>query len=132
MSKFYFIKCEYRVEDGETIIYLFGRNIETQEKILFRVSGFEPYFYVEESEQVLNIPQIKRVQSGFKSIFNEPCKKIFVGVPEDVRDIRKEFKKTFEADVPFTRRFLINIGIRKYFTIPDGKTEINYTEIFGE
>ncbi len=130
--KFYFIKCEYRVEEEIPIIYLWGRNIETQEKILFRILGFEPCFYVLENAPVPNIPQIKRVQSGFKSIFGEHCKKIIVGIPEDVKDIRGQFSKHFQADIPFTRLFLIVTGIRRYFTVPDGKTELNYTEIVGE
>lgn len=132
LTKYYFIKCEYRVEEQEAVIFLFGRHIETQEKVMFKVLGFEPYFYVLENEPVPSIPQIKRVQSGFKGLFGEKYKKIVVGVPEDVKDIKQNFTKTGEADIPFTRRFLINLGIRRYFTVPDGKTELNYTEIVGE
>lgn len=132
MTKYYFIKCEYRVEEEIPIIYLWGRNLDTQEKIMFRILGFEPYFYTLESEKVPSIPQIKRVQSGFKNIFGELCKKIICTVPEDVKDIRTQFNWTGEADVPFTRRALIDLGIRRYFTVPDGKTELNYTEVIGE
>ena len=132
MTKYYFIRCEYKVEDEIPLIFLWGRNLETQEKILFMVSGFEPYFYILESEFVPKIPQIRKTISGFKSIFGEPCKKIIVGVPEDVKDIKGQFSKHFEADVSFTRRFLINTNIRRYFTVPDGKAEINYKEIIGE
>jgi len=132
MAKYYFIKCEYRVEEEIPIIYLWGRNLETQGKIMFKVLGFEPYFYTLEQEQVPNIPQIKRVQSGFKNIFGQPCKKIICGIPEDVKDIRNQFKWTGESDIPFTRRFLINTGIRRYFIVRDGKTELNYIEIIGE
>ena len=132
MTKYYFVKCEYRVEEEVPIIYLWGRNLETMEKTLFKILGFEPYFYVDEAETVPSIPQIKRVQSGFVGIFGEKYKKVVVGVPEDVKDIKQNFSKTGEADIPFTRRFLINLGIRRYFTVPDGKTELNYTEIIGE
>jgi DNA polymerase elongation subunit (family B) len=132
MTKYYFIKCEYRVEEDFPIIYLWGRNLETYEKVLFRVCGFEPYFYVLESEEVPKIPQIKKVISGFKSIFGEVCKKIIVGIPEDVKDLKSQFSKTFEGDIPFTRRFLINVGIRRYFIVQDGKLELNYTEIIGQ
>lgn len=132
MTKYYFIRCEYRVEDEVPVIYLWGRHIDTQEKVLFKIYGFEPYFYVIESESVPSIPQIKRVQTGFKGLFGEKYKKIVVGIPEDVKDIKQNFIKTGEADIPFTRRFLINRGIRRYFTIPDGKTELNYTEVVGE
>lgn len=132
MTKYYFVRCEYRVEEEFPIIYLWGRNLETQEKVMFKVLGVEPHFFVLESEKVPNIPQIKRVQSGFKSIFGEPVKKIVVGVPEDVKDIKTQFSKHFQADIPFTRLFLIITGIRRYFTVPDGKTELNYIEVIGE
>lgn len=133
MNKYYFIKCEYKIEDEEIpVIYLWGRDLQTMEKFLFKIIGFEPYFYVLSSEKIPNIPQIKRTQKGLKSIFGEECIKIVCFRPEDVKDIRIQFQKTFESDVPFTRRFLINTGIRRYFTVPDGKTELNYTEIVGE
>lgn len=132
MTRYYQIKSEYRVEDEVPVIYLWGRDLETQEKSLFKIHGFRPYFYVLESQTVPKIPQIKEVQSGFKSIFGEPCKKIITTIPEDVKDLRTQFSKTFEADIPFTRRFLIDTGIRRYFTVPDGKTELDYTEIIGE
>jgi DNA polymerase I len=132
MTKYYFIRCEYRVEEELPVIYLWGRNLETHEKSLFKIHGFQPYFYVLESESVPNIPQIKRVISGFKSIFGEACKKIIVSIPEDVKDIKGQFSKTFEADIPYTRRAIINLGIRRYFTVPDGKEELNYTEVKGE
>jgi len=132
MTKYYFIKCEYRVENEEVIIFLFGRNIENQEKVMFKILGFEPYFYTLSSEHIPNIPQIKRTQKGFKSIFGEDCTKIIVDIPESVKDIKSQFSKHFEADIPYTRRFLINLGIRRYFTVPDGKTELNYMEIIGE
>ncbi len=132
MIKYYFIKCEYKIEEELPIIYLWGRNLESQEKVLFKISGFEHYFYVPESEQVPKIPQIKRVQLGFKSIFGESCKKIVVGIPDDIKDIKGQFQKTFEADLKYIPRFLINLGIRKYFLVPENKTELNYKEIIGE
>lgn len=132
MTKYYFIKCEYRTGEEVAIIYLWGRDILTQEKKLFKIVGFEPYFYVLSSENIPKIPQIKRTQKGFKSIFGEECTKIICDVPESVKDIKGQFSKTFEGDIKFTSRFLINTGIRRYFTIPDGKEELNWTEVKGE
>lgn len=132
MTKYYFIKCEHKIEEEVAVIYLWGRNLETQEKKLFKITGFEHYFYILETENVPKIPQIKRVQSGFKSIFGENVKKIIVDVPDSVKDIKGQFYKTFEADVDYKKRFLINSGIRRYFTIPDGKEELNWIEVKGE
>jgi DNA polymerase elongation subunit (family B) len=130
--KYYFIKCEYRISEELPEIYLFGRDLISKEKSMFKIVGFEPHFFVLESESVPKIPQIKRVQSGFKSIFGEPVKKIVVGIPEDVKDIKTQFSKHFQADIPFTRLFLVVTGIRRYFTIPDGKEELNWKEVMGE
>lgn len=132
MIKFYFIKCEYRVEEEDAVIYLWGRYINTKEKKLFKIIGFEPYFYVNENEEVPNIPQIRRVETGFKSLFGEFCKKIVCKIPEDIKELKKLFKKHYEADIPFTRRFLINKGIRRYFNVPESKTELHHTEVIGE
>ena len=132
MTKYYQIRCEYKVENDVPIIFLWGRKIDTFEKILFRVVGFEPRFYVPEDAEVPQSTAIVRVVSGFKSIFGEPLKMIVVGIPEDVKQLRTYFKKTYEADILFTRLFLIECGIRRYFTVPDGKTELNFTEVVGE
>jgi DNA polymerase elongation subunit (family B) len=132
MTKYYFIRCEYRVEEDVAVIYLWGRDLISKEKSMFKILGFEPYFYVLEKDSVPKIPQIKRVQSGFKSIFGEAVKKIVVDVPESVKDIKGQFSKHFEADIPYTRRALICLNIRRYFTIPDGKTELNWKEVKGE
>lgn len=130
--KYYFIRCEYKVENDTPVIFLWGRRLDTQEKILFRVTGFESRFYVPEDEEVPQSSAIKRVVSGFKSIFGEPVKMIVTQIPEDVKELRKFFRKTSEADIPFTRNFLIETGIRRYFTVPDGRQEVNYREIVGE
>jgi len=132
MTKYYFIRAEYRIEEELPILYLWGRDLISQEKKLFKVLGFESYFYVLESEKVPSIPQIKRVQSGFKSIFGESVKKVVCINPEDIKDIKTQFSKTFESDVKYIARFLINSGIRRYFTVPDGKEELNYKEVIGE
>lgn len=129
--KMHFIKCEYRIEQQEPIIYLIGRTLDTLEKRMFRVEGFKPYFYVHDNEQIPQSQNIINIESGFKSIFNKPLKKITLRLPLDVRDLRKYFTWTGEADVPFVRRFLIDLNIKTFFEVPD-KDELHYTEIKGE
>jgi DNA polymerase elongation subunit (family B) len=128
--KYYFIKAEYKVENQETMIYLWGREIETLDKRMFKILGFKPRFYVLESEPVMKTSAIREVKSGFKSILGEPCKMIVVNIPSEVKELRKFFTKTFQADIPFTRVFLIELEIRTWFDVPD-KTELNYTELTG-
>ena len=67
--KYHFIKCEYKVEGNDPIIYLWGREIDTLEKKQLKIIGFRPRFYVLESEPVMKTNAIREVKSGFKSIF---------------------------------------------------------------
>jgi DNA polymerase elongation subunit (family B) len=120
------------MEDELPIIYLWGRDLISKEKFMFKILEFEPHFYILENEFVPKIPQIKRTQSGYKSIFGESLKKIVCINPDDIRSIKTQFSKHFEADVPFTRRFLVDSGIRRYFIIPNEKEELDWKEIKGE
>ena len=131
MTKYHFIKIEYRIESNEPILYLWGRTLDTLEKKLFRVIGLRPRFYVLESEAVPSSPTIIEVKSGFKSIFSDNCKCIYTQIPSNVKDLRKYFTKTFQADIPFTRMALIELGIKTFFEVPD-KEELHYTELKGE
>lgn len=128
MTLFHFINIEYKTEFNEAVIFLWGRNTETLEKKMFRIIGFRPRFYVPENEQVPQTSAILEIKSGFKSINNEPFKQIQTQIPSDIPKLRVYFTKTCQADIPFTRTFLIESGILTKFEAPD-RNEINYTEI---
>lgn len=130
MTLYYFINIEYKIEFQEPVIFLWGRNTETLEKKMFRVLGFRPRFYVPENEDVPQSSAILEINSGFKSIFNEPCKQIMTQIPSDVAKLRQFFIKTFQADIPFTRVFLIETNILTKFEAPD-KDEVHYSELRG-
>ena len=129
--KYHFIKAEYKVENQEPVIYLWGREYETLIKRMFKIVGFRPRFYVLESEAVMKTTAIREVKSGFKSIFGDPCKMIVVNIPSEVTALRKFFTKTFQADIPFVRVFLIELEIRTWFEIQNGLEEVHYTKIKG-
>lgn len=103
-------------------INLFGRN--EKGKYGFTIEGFEPYFYVNEEEVIPEIPEIKRSMPGFKSWDYEdlnndylPTTKIFTRVAPDVSKIRNKFKTHYEADIPFTRRFMIDKKLYSGFKV---------------
>ncbi len=131
MTQYHFINIEYRTEFQEAVLLLWGRNIETLEKKVFKIIGFKPRFYVPEHEEVPQSIAILAINSGFKSIYNEPCKQIITQIPSDIPKLRQYFTKTYQADIPFTRTFLIESGILTKFTAPD-KDEIHCNEITGE
>ncbi len=130
MTRYHFINIEYRTEFQEAVLLLWGRNIETLEKKMFRIIGFKPRFYVPEHEEVPQSSAILAINSGFKSIYNEPFKQIITQIPSDIPKLRPYFSRTCEADIPFTRVFLIQTGILTKFEIPD-KEEVNYSEVLG-
>lgn len=71
-------------------------------------SGFMPYFFVEDNEEIIKDPRILKIESGFQGIFGEKLKKIVVKHPFDVSQIKRNFSRTWEADVLFTRRYAID------------------------
>ena len=90
---------------------------ENGEKRKLVVKDFYPYFYVPD-------------ESGeYVSIFGERLRKIKLVDPSKVRDLRKKFDDPHEADIPYTRRFLIDTGIMSGLEFPDGKEVVSHREI---
>lgn len=73
-----------------------------------------PYFYTEATEENRKILEKRGLdyEDGPPGIDDIPTFKVTVNLPADVGRRRKGFKKTYEADVPFTRRFLVDMGIK--------------------
>lgn len=97
---------EYTTENDKPILHTWRRKGTVKKYI--KITDFEPYFYILESEKVPKNSRIVRVESGFKSIFGEELKKITVKLPGDVGELREKFKKSFESDIMFCNRFLID------------------------
>jgi len=112
-----------KAQGREIILYV--RDEEGNKKII-RVTDFYPYFYSKEIPTPKNPDWIVKVEKGFKTLFGEEVYKIYVEHPGLVPKIRKP--NDYEADIPYTRRFLIDVGVRNYFVAPD-KPEISWKEI---
>jgi len=117
------VKAEYE-DDGSISLYV--RN-EKGNKEIITVEGFLPYFYVPRKAEVPKNSKIIDVKEGFNSIFRQRLKKITMKTPSDVKKFRENFKDTFEADIPFTRRFMIDCRINSGIDVP--KKTINFKEI---
>ncbi|QKG92376.1 DNA polymerase elongation subunit [Halorubrum salinarum] len=86
-----------------------------------RVLGVEPYFYVptadldrdpvEEYDVVIGTREESPDGEPFESIRGEPLTRIVTRTPRDVGNIRDDFETSFEADILFPNRFLIDNGI---------------------
>ncbi|MHA1662270.1 MAG: DNA polymerase domain-containing protein, partial [Candidatus Thorarchaeota archaeon] len=89
-----------------TTIHRYGRRIvmwirsEDGEKGKVIVDDFFPYFYVQDAS------------GEHKSLFGENVRRIVVDDPSEVPKEREKYEQTYEADIPFVRRFLIDTGIK--------------------
>lgn len=84
---------------GKPIVVLFARDVETKEVKRFGIKGFKPYFYVaDETGDML-------------SCYGDKIRKVEVGLPTDVKKQRMKYEKTFDADVLYDMRYVIDKGI---------------------
>lgn len=112
------MNVEYALEGNpqKPIIYFWRR--ENGKRICHRIEDFQPYFYILEEEKT-DDPRITGTQSGFKSITDEACKKVYVKLPKHVKELRGLFKKSFECDIQYTKRYVIdnNLDFGSEFSI---------------
>lgn len=116
---------------NDTVIKLYGRSPQNpSERVPVKAFGFDPYFYVREAEAepqedfLLEQDCIREIECGdHESLSGDSLAKIYPPYPQDTRNARELFDDTWEADVPFTRRFLIDTGIRAYIEVPDSCEE---------
>ena len=124
--QFYLYDITHKIVGEKPVIYLFGRTLDGQQ-ICVRDDSFKPYFYVELKENLKEkIEKIKveeekevfyvtNIEQEEKKLLekNISLLKVFVNVPKAVpaiRDVLKDWEgvKTFEYDILFTRRYLID------------------------
>ena len=103
-------------------IHRYGRRImmwirsEDGKKRKVYVDDFFPYFYVQDAS------------GEYKSLFGDNVRRIVVDDPSDVPKEREKYGKTYEADIPFVRRFLIDTGIKSGLEFPQFGT-VSWREI---
>jgi len=111
-----FVSIRYNGQD----ILLTGRG-EDNKRRTYTVTGFEPYFYCAESDDLGTSFPATEVEYGHKNIYGHELKKISAKDPKTIKYIRQVIPKSYEADVPFTRRFLIDKKITSGFEAPDSQ-----------
>ncbi|OYR55931.1 DNA-directed DNA polymerase [Halorubrum halodurans] len=121
-------QIDYAVEgygtDEYPVVHVFGRRPVPDgddEVEHLRVLGVEPYFYVPTAELDSDPVEAYDVVIGtreegadgepYESIRGEPLTRIVTRTPRDVGNIRDDFETTFEADILFPNRFLIDNGL---------------------
>ena len=115
------------------ILHLYGRS---KQKHHLTISDFHPYFYIlstelpkletlrsgifsqaEDRKYSQLVGYIRSVRDGYMSLFDEELTKIEMEVPWQVGKLRRFFSKSYEADIIFERRFLIDHGVKRGFEI---------------
>jgi len=111
-------KTEYTVRGDKPVLHLFCRN-EKGERVKLEVFGFEPYFYTTPYALSSKTKGVTRIEHGYKRHNGQECDKVFVKIPKDVSIIRETLTDTWEANILFPNRFLIDTGIRRGIEIED-------------
>ena len=82
------------------------------------VRGFKPYFFIEGGNDA-------------KSIFGQDLKRIEAEFPEQVRELRSKYFRTYEADVRYVLRWMIDAGVFGAIEFPENKLVVGLDEVKG-
>jgi len=78
-----------------------------QKKIHRVIDDFKPYFYVL-TKNYTKFPGIIAHEDGYKSLFGDDLTKVICDKSSTVSQVKNNFGLTFESDVLFTNRFIID------------------------
>jgi DNA polymerase I len=129
--QFYPMDIMYKVVNNEPLILLFGKT--TDDKQICIVDSFQPYFWVQLKEEndlekfseklkTLKVDDdhfVVKTELKKRKILGKETQlvKVYTNVPAAVPKVREEIRnkkqvvETYEFDIPFTRRYLIDTGI---------------------
>lgn len=128
--KGFIIYPTYRIIEDKAYIYLYGR-LENNQSFL-TIHEFKPYFFIKDKDlkkakKLENFEHKKTELTNFKK---EPVTKIILSIPAEVPKLRKILEKegieTYEADIRFAYRFMIDKKIQGSIEI-EGEYEMHQT-----
>jgi DNA polymerase-2 len=111
------LQAGYRIFSGTPVVHLYGR-MQDGATFLIREHRQRPHFYVRNSDAALAAELTDRpvLETGLRNFAGEPVSRVEVRVPADAPAIRDRLHDqgaaTFEADVRFAVRYLIDRNIR--------------------
>lgn len=135
----YYVVEEEGYRRAMPIIHVMARD-EEGVRWHIEVEGFRPYFYIAESEidetTLSNLKADNRVldlETGFTGLQGQSLVKLTCVIPKHVPKLRDAFEQTWEADVPFQNRFLVDSNIVQATEVPTDADERRITpdEIVG-
>lgn len=113
----FILQPSYRIESGRPVVHLWG-TLETGDSFLVRDDRLIPHFYIRaaDSNRAAHLG-VGEVHSTSRLTFEqEPVVRVAVSTPPDAPSLRERLHRggvpTFEADVRFAMRYLIDRDIR--------------------
>ncbi len=122
-------QVEYSATPVGTTVHVFGRD-RSRNPVHLQVTGFRPYFYVPEDQaESATRTGILTLEDGttYQSIRGERLRRLYTLRPGDVRDLRSGYDH-YEADIPFTTRFLVDTGLRAGCRAPSSNPDVSVVE----
>ncbi|MDH3641624.1 MAG: DNA polymerase II [Gammaproteobacteria bacterium] len=113
----FILQASYRIQAGVPVVHLYGR-LENGETFLVRDHRQRPHFYVgtEDLDVARGVDGMTVHESARVTFAGAPVARIEVPTPPDAPAVRDRMHgmgvETFEADVRFAVRYLIDRGIR--------------------
>lgn len=110
--KGFIIHPTYKVIDNKAFVHIYGR-LENGESFL-AINEFRPYFFIrkDDLEKALKIEQFDYEATHLRNFDDEAVAKVVMIIPADVSKLRDKLHhkdiKTYEADIRFAYRFLID------------------------
>lgn len=115
------MSIDYTIQYNKPVIFLFARD-EDGKREVFKNESFKPYFYAPINEVVNNDGVAKALWRNPKTreVKIIDVGKIVMNIPSEVRKNRDNFSMSFESDILFPTRFLIDKEIFTSFEIVNG------------
>jgi DNA polymerase-2 len=132
----------YRIDEGRPVVHLFGR-LESGETFLVRDRRSVPYFYVlsKDRERARNLGAPWLAETDRVTMEGEPVDRVEVAKPPDAPPLRDRLHaagvRTWEADVRFAVRYLIDSGLRGALeirgrSVPGAAAGVGVDRVFDE
>ena len=134
--KGFVVDAYYRIEGETTTVHLDGRLEDGRS--FSTTNTYEPYFHIKRSDakRASELIDARIDDSDLKTPDDEKTSKVTTTTPNKVPDLRRALEDDgidcYEADVRFTRRFLIDHGIKGDVEIEGDATETETSVTFNE
>jgi DNA polymerase elongation subunit (family B) len=124
------MQIEYEEQYDEPVTHMRCRT-EDGDSRWVEVIGHRPSFYIHQdafSRRIINHQWVAGADDGYESIHGENLVRLetelpwHVGGKREKQGLREYFDTTWEADVFYTSRFLIDTGIKTHFEVDLGET----------